>query len=71
MVDFLNCKIQGSDLLIVVLNLPTVVLVEVLECCIEVFLSIHLVHVNRRGDELVIVDQPIAICISLDILKCR
>ena len=46
--------------------LPTVVLVEVLERGVEVLFPVHSVHVHRRGDELLVVNQSIAICISLE-----
>lgn len=49
------------------LNLPAVVLVEVLECGVEVLFPVHSVHVHRRGDELLVVDQSIAVGISLEI----
>ena len=37
-------------------NLPAVVLVEILECCVKVFLSIQFVHVHCCGDELVVIN---------------
>lgn len=45
-----------SAVLVSTFNPPTVILVEILECCVKVLLSIQFVHVYCCGDELVIVN---------------
>ena len=62
---FLRC----TDHQLLVLNLPTVVLIKVLECGVEVLLPVHSVHVHCRGDELLVVDQSIAVGIGLEIKR--
>jgi hypothetical protein len=45
--------------------LPTPILVEVLERCIQMLFPVHLVHVDRSCNELGVIDGAIAINISL------
>lgn len=61
-------EVQNSVISVfAILNLPTIILVKVLECRVKVLFSIHFVHVHCRGDELLIVDNSIAISISLKV----
>jgi hypothetical protein len=47
---------SGISCIILTSNLPTVILVEILECCVKVLFSIQFVHVHCCGDKLVIVN---------------
>lgn len=45
--------------------LPAVIFIEILECSINMFFSVHSVHVHRCCDELVIIYNSITISICL------
>jgi hypothetical protein len=52
------CVVQnsGTSCIILTFNLPAVVLVEILECCVKVLFSIQFVHMHCCGDEFVVVN---------------
>ncbi|KAJ0945676.1 hypothetical protein HanPSC8_Chr03g0130841 [Helianthus annuus] len=45
--------------------LPTIVFIKVLECSVEMFFSIHSIHMHCCGYELFVVYGSIPVCIRL------